>query len=334
MLVFDTNIVPASFWDAIFQWKQFMKTVGWKVPMSGTGTGGTTQSSDLITAAGSGNNPGAGFLAQADAWFVITDPGGARSFCIWSQGNGRDDFWRVKYSAKAGFTGGSAGQPPTATDEQLLIGSGLPDPSGGGNWGSWFPFNASGTRRMQMFADNAAPYGFFVVWYASGGAVPDACFIMDPVLSAAAGDADPVVVHCGGNDSGCLKFGGSMLDTISGPTGPTAKPGLMGPAAWYLYGQTGQSWARVRLGSDPLWPNKAGSNSHTNKDDLLPAVWARDPSSAGGGPSGYKGISTLLLLNSVSRANGDAVSVSAAGARDFATFGHITAPWNGGDLLA
>jgi hypothetical protein len=189
---------------------------------------------------------------------------------------------------------------------------------------------------MQMFGDNATPFGFFAVWYASGGAgvFPDSCFLMDPLIAAADGDNDPVVVHCAGGDSGCLRFGGTMLDSITGANGPTAKPGLVGPAAWFRYGATGQSWARVRLGGDPLWPGKAGSNSHSIKDDIMPAIWARDPGSAGGGPSGYKGISRFLMLNSVGRANGDTVSVASPGARDLATFGSVTTPWNGGDLQA
>ena len=63
--------------DWIFQWKQFMKTAGWRVVASSDGYSGFDLTSDIITNYSSGPNG----LSNSYAWFVIQSPSNI-NFCF------------------------------------------------------------------------------------------------------------------------------------------------------------------------------------------------------------------------------------------------------------
>ncbi len=321
--IYNTNVVPGSHWDTVYQWKNFMKTAGWTVPLSGTGNSGTSGASDLITSAT--------IMSNQQAWFVLRDGDGVRSFCF-QTGSG-DHVWRVKYSAAAGFTGGTANTQPAATDEVLLIGTGT---DGSPGFVSLFAFLAGGSRKVQMIADTAAPWSFYMMSYPAGTG-PDTVFMLDGLLGPPAGDPDPVVVGIvfGSDSGGVFQYNTNSFGNIAtGDSEPFAFAG------WMAKGQAGQRFSRVvplfycsGNGGQPLWPangssNSGGVNPNNGKDILLPLMWARDVSRTG--PGGYKGLSRWLQFNGALRSFSDLISVSSPGAGDYLHVSQgVVVPWNG-----
>jgi len=106
--------------EAIYILKATLKTAGWTVPRSSDGTT-YNATGDEITQSGSGANG----MNNSRAWFVVQSPNGEHQWCFQRETDDTNE-WRVKVSALDGFTGGapSATQVPSATDEQILHGSG------------------------------------------------------------------------------------------------------------------------------------------------------------------------------------------------------------------
>jgi len=138
--------------QAIFELKQLLvNSAGWSVTRSGTGTGGTTAPSDLITTV-------ATLTTNDRAWFVIKEPAAAgpngREWCFQRVGN--NETWRVKISPVLGFqAGGGANFTPTANnnDEGIIVGGGTDlSPTGAAI------FTGGSTFKVHIIADDT-PYG-------------------------------------------------------------------------------------------------------------------------------------------------------------------------------
>lgn len=172
-LQYDANFVPATFAEAIFRWKEHLKSVGWEIQAS-------SDSLTFSTTPGNANDQinsfssGAGGMANYGAWFVIQQPGGSRQFCV-QRGND-NQHWFIKYSIlPPGFTGGTPSftEVPSSADEKIITGDG-PDASPTFAQISQYP---DGQQTFTIAADDAAPYGFWAggygynlqEWFKAGG---------------------------------------------------------------------------------------------------------------------------------------------------------------------
>jgi hypothetical protein len=331
-LFYRTNYIPPEFFTSIWQLKEDLKANGWIVHASGTGTGGTFSagakgtSRDLITAPTI-------FSALSLAWFAAHDAAANRSILL--QNFQRDDLWRIKYSASAGFIGGaaSANQVPSATDEVVLTGSGTDSSP---NNGSLFPYSASGARRTQTIIDPSD--NSFIFWeYAPNGNM-EACLMIDPVINPSAGDLDPAVVCLYGNDPN-MAIAVNTNAAITGSPMTDATLGIVSGydsawAAWMQKGGASQRFSRMTAPvlytvQGPIFPGGGAGNAFTLKDDLWPVMWGRRADSPG--PGGYKGISKWLYYNSVQRNTGQPVSNTSPTARDYIHASRNVAVkfWNG-----
>lgn len=312
---FTTNQTPATGAVAVYNLKERMKAAGWVVKASSDGlTYGPA--ADQIGHGGSG----AGGMANTGAWFRIQAPDGIREFTF-HRGT-TNQYWRVKYSASAKFTGGTPGatQTPTATDEVVMRGSGTDASAGSTSW-----FGTDGTYRQQIGADNAAPYAFWMSTYATGGSVnTSGSMVFDPVSSSSPADTDPVVIYF---DAGASPDN-SIQSNGSSPWSATSS----GPGGWLKKGLAGETYVGIaglnyNVGNTSIVPGGGVTNPHDGDDDELPIVYYRGAAQTA--PQGYKGISGVFRWHVPTRACGDVASVAAAMDRFILPGGKVSVPWDG-----
>lgn len=344
--VFNQNITPANGADALFQWKNFMKTTpAWTVVASGDGLSAYSASGDIITSSTVSQHGVAGSLFNPGAWFVIQQPSSTRQFCFQSFGNyyipnpaeSTATSWRIKYSITGFTVGGSATVTPTAStsidaytngaeNAAVVLGSALgtdAHPSGGTLFGT------DGTYRMQMGADAAAPNAFY--WFCSTITTTtiSAGFLFDPMASgtAPAGDMDQYVIYYSASSNA---FGSvnSLITYGNCPAGFIKKnlPGetftSIGAAVYSLQGSRN---LQQTIGYMP-------SNPYNNTDDLLPIVYMSAPffipnnSPISPAVLGYKGVSGTAKWCTTDRNNLDMLSVMNPGDRILVE--NIALPWN------
>lgn len=293
--------------------KERLKSSGWTVPSSSDGTT-YNASGDQITSSGSG----AGGLANSLAWFRVRDPAGVREFTF-QRSSSDNTSWRVKYSAAAKFSGGSpsATVTPYATDEAICVGGGTDASPTMGTF-----YTTDGSYRQHLMADNAAPYGWYSVVYVNGtGAECQGSLMMDPMTGAPGSDSDSVVIFVATNST-----------SFSAGTTSTHLTGHSGPGkAWYQFGTGSQAFQSVcglmyhgyTTANVMISPNSVGVNPHSGNDDLLPLPWVR--ASTMSGPNGFKGFSSFMRWNGVSRTTGTTFTTSAT--RDRFVVSHVNLPW-------
>lgn len=172
--------------SAIWAFKEVLKQAGWVVTYSGTGTAGTFGTSDLLTSAA--------MLTTNYVWFVIRDPSGAggRSFLL--QRSTTDTSWRVYYSQSAEFTGSgfgavSATVPPSAADQQQILGT-------GGGYTTFFQVSPASVFSIYAIAQNAADAGVYGFWFfmPPSSSSSAGLFALEPVKDGNPADPDPCVV--------------------------------------------------------------------------------------------------------------------------------------------
>lgn len=154
---------------------------------------GTTYSSTGVQV--TGGNTGTNGLGNTNAWVRMADPANGRELCI--QRGTTSLLWRIKISHSAKFTGGtpSATQVPSATDEQVLNGTGTDAAPVGGT-----VFTADNLYHLHCGCDNAAPYDF---WWATtlittGVTQKMGLFLNMTIGSYSSLDAAPYIVGFGG----------------------------------------------------------------------------------------------------------------------------------------
>lgn len=304
---------PATGAIAVYNLWTRLSAQGWTKKMDSDGT--TYSSTGVQVTSGA---TGAGGLNNTNAWMRLQDPGGTRELSF--QRTTSSLIWRVKYSASAKFTGGSPGatQTSSATDEQLLLGSGTNAAPTGATW-----FGTDNTYRQHIGADSAAPYPFWMAGIPNGGGAISAAggvLIFDPVQFAEPSDADPCVIYLGSTSN-------TMLVTpLYSETAQTANV----CRGYLAKGLAGEGWVTIpaiglKTASREIYPNGQGSNPHTSKDDSIPVMYARP--SAIAAPTGYKGFSRMMRWNGTGRSNGDTLTVSTT--RDRIMIGDVNLPWAG-----
>ncbi|HVI42660.1 MAG TPA: hypothetical protein VM577_18570 [Anaerovoracaceae bacterium] len=308
--VFDVNNSTITGAQAMFKLKTLLVSAGWVVKSSGDGLSAFSSSSDIISS-GSG---GANGLANTTAWFRIQMPlanSVRREFMI--QRNNANTNWIIKYSYSANFTGGSpsATASPTATDSQTLQ-------NGGGAF-----FSTDSTYRWNAAADNAAPYGFWMGCFPTGGGSPSGgAFCLFPMDSGTfpVADIDPYAIYSSNTSS-------FIVSDFQSNT-----------KAWIRKGLSNETFVSVGacevLSSNVvIFPGTSGStgvgpNPHDGYDNVI-AI----PFGAYGlttpWPLGLKGISSFVKWNGSNRTTGDTLSIASSGAKDRITYKDVNLPWNG-----
>jgi hypothetical protein len=76
-----------------------------------------------------------------------------------------------------------------------------------------------------------------------------------------------------------------------------------------------------------LTSSGVGTNPFSAKDDLIPIPYGRTFQS--GGQIGFKGFSSICRWNGILRGNGDTISTTGVGSRDFIYINGNCMPWDG-----
>jgi hypothetical protein len=314
---FDVNTIPATGAVCIFKLRTALLVQLWT---SQKDSDGTTYSSGgtQLTSGGSGANG----LGNTNAWFVVRDPNSTRSFC-WQRGT-TNLLWRVKYSASAGFVGGSpaATQVPSATDEQIVTG-------GGTDAAPTFTsiFTTDGSMRFNVVAGDATVgYGFLYNAFTSGSpslTVYGFCLDVMATGSYPASDTDPAIVYATPVSGSTSAWGTDMTTNVTSTHAwlSTTWQGITGVTY-----QDPSSTAVVAPAS--VAGQGTGTNPFSGEDAGLPLPFARAAAHVGG-PSGFKGFGSLLRWSSTVRANGDTISNTGASSRDKMWMNGCRLPWDG-----
>lgn len=310
---FSVNLTPANGAESIWNLIDKLMNVGWEKIKDADGST-YSSSGTQVTSPGSGANG----LANTKAWIVLRDPSGAggRQLCFHNS-DSSSYYWRIKYSPSAGFSGGSpsAIQTPTATDEQVIFGSGTD-----ANPDNTQLFYTDGLYKQYIVVDSSAKYGFICVFHLNGTGVPRTVIMMDPLISNTypSEDVDPVVLYAFYGNGSVLTY--SVLnDTTNGPK-CYLKKGLAGEG----FVTVGASSLTAQGGT--IAPGGSGINPHNSKDDTYPIIWARQ--SAQTSPAGYKGVSSLLKWNGLPRTVGSTLSSKAR-----VIFSDVSMPFDGASTI-
>lgn len=215
----NMNVLCGSGGTMMYAVKEGLKAAGWPTIASSDGTT-YNAAGDQITS----GNAGANGFGNTRAWWRGRDPGGRREVTLQHVGVGagvNGSNYRIKMSESARFSGGapSATVTPSATDEQVLLGSGTDaSPTGAG-------VSGNATQRVHVVADSSAVgnvYAFQVNSFTPGSATEGGLrFFCEPMAPGSydAGDVAPCVWFCGG---------AAFSNTASG---------------WIAYGTASQAWS-------------------------------------------------------------------------------------------
>jgi hypothetical protein len=319
--IFNINNTPATGAGAIFLLKELLKSASWVVTSSSDATT-YFANSDGLTSSGSST---AG-LGNSNAWFLVQmsgTSGGTNNLVkqFTFQRGTTDLVWRVKLSVTGTFTLATAGatitKTPFGTDEVILLG-------GGTDATPTFAtlFGTNGTYRWHAMADNASPFGWYSVAYPTGGGNPNHCLMLDPLLSGTypPEDVDPYMYYFTPN--GNTMFNGTSGDFISETAAPRGFLGLISGSKFVnITPQT-----LVVFGSSQTFPAGLPVNPWNSKDDTFPVFYARRLAAVTA--QGYKGQSSFMRFNAVSRITGDTLSTVSSGSNDRIIITHVTLPWS------
>lgn len=312
---FSVNQTPSTGSVAMYTFISALTTAGWSKIRDSDAS--TYSSSGTQVTSGAGGTNG---LGNTNAWVVLRAPivgSNTRSICI--QRGTTDLLWRIKYSANAGFTGGtpSASQVPSATDEAVICGSGT-DASPVG----YAILGTNTSYRMHVVAGGAAEFYSFCLWcFTTGGTTATKFLFMDVLAtgSFSALDVDPAII--GANNG--TPVTSDFMNT--NPTLTNPRPA----ASWFGATSSISNFQGVGImspqGLIPHTSGGYGNNPFSAKDVGLPCFWCRTSSAPT--PNGPKGFSSLFRLNTTGRTNMDVFNV--LGVRDFVYFQGLQIPWDG-----
>ena len=328
----STNLNPNNAAEMIWYIKQTLVQAGWIVISSGDGTTGTvsgtnySRTGDLFTTLSSVRS-GSGGFNNFNAWFVIKQPASTRNSQrqILFKYVGANS-WLISYSYSVGFSAASvtAGNVlPTASDSVNILSS-----------LAIFSISSANTYRLNISADNAAPYGFWASWFPFGtaGTTCSGMIVMDPLLDGtyAANDADPYIFYIPNANSP------STLSTaVANSSGVGAIPveGTYGVLSYYK--DTGGTFTAALVNTPGMSltgiPAGLGANPYSGKDEIFPILYGRR--SGLSTQTGFKGMGTLMKWCGIQRNTGDTLSVVSLGSKDRIVMGQISLPWNGSAVL-
>jgi hypothetical protein len=307
--VANVNILVASVTstgaaDMLYYLKTTLVSAGWTVLSSGTGTGGTYNSSgDSISSATVMNN--------ANAWYRITDPASVREYVMQ---RGAATTAVIKYSRQTKFTAGSPSAtvlPTTGSGDGVIVVGGGTDAS---PTAAAF-VTSSTTARLHVVTNNAPTNGVYP-WYlyivATGGTTLLGFYSHEAIASGSCSpsDSDPSYFCCCSSLTAFKDFASpSLFASNSGiPVGNIR--------CWYKYGLAGSNfdgnagaggglfltygnWNVSNNNYTARMPGVRGTNPYDNKDNAVPAGVISY--SAVNTTSAFKGFSTGIKLAMVLR---------------------------------
>ena len=280
-----------------FNIKETLKQAGWIHRGSGTGTAGTFSTTagnvnDQITNTGTG----AGGMDRANAWFVLRDPGGRREWMF--QRLATSNTWRVYYSALdkfigVGFGAVSATVPPSATDQQQIVG--VADVGA-----IWMPTPDNTYLHHVVAQDAVEPggdvYGWWLATTIRGTGETTTFMFQEPLKSGSypAADTDPTIVCWGGV--------GTLTNNSVYHNTTTISATL--PKGYYkqdLGGEAWQTYSACMLGHADAGTTNTAPSQNVSVDGLATdpydqseveadIVWGRADTQFGGVDGGLKGI--------------------------------------------
>ncbi len=332
---FSVANTPATSGAAMYLLVSALITAGWTKVMDSDGT--TYSSSGTQIASGAA-------FSNTNAWVRMRAPAVNQGSVanqtreITFQRGNTAVKWRVKYSASAGFTGGSpaAGVTPSATDEVFLTGAGTDAvPVFLDNF-----FSADGAYRWHVAAGGAAEGYSFIAWALTSTTTTALNAIFLDVMATGSYstlDVDPAAICCLPGPGGVSNIQGTSFEST------TRAPGVAASAyarAWY--GATSNVGASITTnnvnvsmiahGSDLGFTVGVGVNPFSSKDTLLPCLWGRRTQSATPAVGGLKGYSTLFKIGSATRTNVDSCDSTAT--KDLFYCYNMWLPWNGSTPVA
>jgi len=323
---FQTNYLPTTGSDAIFQFKTFLVSVmGWTVIQSSDGT--TVYSGDGLYH----YHPGPNGLANDRAWFTIQVAGSTRQFSFQHVDNVIDIFtnktWRIKYSY-FGFDTPNYLRPFVATphsssgDDQVIYGGGT----------DTFPtfgtlFKQDGTYTQQIMGDPATNAVCFFC-HTNEMVIPPTAFVFDAMAAGSydPSDIEPYITYVSGNTLNTF----SVAD-LNDNTAPYC------PGGWLYKGLPGEGFAKIpgltfaNYDSGYSVPYNIGSNSYTFQDQFFPIVYARPTLTPPVPPAGYKGVSSLMQWCGTQRVKLGVIGLAAPG--DHVIVNNVVLPWNNTALI-
>lgn len=320
---FDTNTIPATGAVCIYKMLAALMAQLWTKPRDSDGT--TYSPSGVQVTSGSSGTNG---LANNNAWFVVQDPNSLRSYCF--QRGSNNTVWRTKYSASAGFTGGSpsASQVPSATDEQVLQGAGT---DAAPTFHTFF--GTDGTLRFNCCAgDTTVGYSFYWNAFVAGsanGLQYGMCMDVMAAGSFPAADTDPCIIYVvnKGNAGNSNAFGSDLFlnntSTFAFFSNTHTSTNWKGCSGFVLQDRPLNTAAFPAQGPS----TGVGTNAFTNKDDGIPIPYGRGAASAA--PIGYKGFGSFLRWSGVNRSSYDTVSTTGVASRDKIWNNGCLLPWDG-----
>lgn len=305
--IFTTNLSNINGTTMWFELKKLLVTAGWTVRASGDGLSAYSSSGDVFNSGG-GSASGANNWLNNNAWFRIQMPninGITREFTFQRTNTTNTN---MKYSQSSGFTtGGNATTVPTAGDET-----------------SNNAMTTTGTDNAfhaHICADNASPYGFYVIAYINNAYGPSlgdlGGFIFDPIVSGTGppSDPDPYILMMA-NASGSAWLSGDITSDA------------LNNKCWFNKGMPDQIFIGAGgcqvVASVIMFPNAAGVNPYSKFDEIGPILWARTTTTS---VIGLKGIGSLAKWNGITKAAGSLLTVSTT--RDRICIDDINLPWDG-----
>ena len=314
---YSVNNTPATGTAAMYLVMTTLVAAGWTVKSSSDGTTYSSTGNQITS-----GNTGTGGLGNNNSWFRIQAPlVGSQHREFTFQRPSINTGWRVKYSPTAGFTGGSPGatQTPTATDEQVIVGSGTDAAPVAATL-----FGTDAAYRFNVMAgDSTIGYSFYWVGTTINSNSVNSLtsgFLLDVMQSGSypSADPDPCVIYFNTASvftSGTLTYGNSkaLLNTT-----------YVNVVTQGIFFNTTPNSLDIFLPAS-FGTTYSVTNPFTYGDNLLPIIWGRDGSQTA--PYGYKGVSSLMLCPSTVRSTFDTVTISTA--NDHIFLGNYVFPWNG-----
>ena len=191
-------------------------------------------------------------------------------------------------------------------------------------------FTTDAVYRWHIAAGGAAEFYSFVAWSQTiGSLVGNTSIALDVMATGSfpSADVDPAVVYC--------NSGVPYTEIVSSAFSSTTTTNSAKARAWLgPVSAAGASLTTNNVGVSMLsYGNTVIGNSGTlggnpwvNSDDLLPCLWGCANTYA---PRGLKGFSTLFMMGTVNRANGDTSDTVSPGSKDKIYYGYFWLPWSG-----
>lgn len=332
--------------DMIYKLKSLLKTSGWGIV--GSGSGSVSSSSDLFTA-------GSASMFVGQSWFAISSADNKSNFTFQRSNVATSTYsWRIKYSP-GGFnlstaTATKTPLPLTSSDETYPLGGGTDVAPTFGVIG----VTATGMQAMHMGASTTAADNSFWLSVYQLGTLQYGCsvaMIYEKLKSGsyASSDADPYILYGPGTAyNGSLTLAAGQLLSSDTTVGSSTGTGLQNSrwsgtirrtSAQYGTGSFyGNIWAlnyafTYNNSLTTIAPKLIDYNPYDYSIDLLPIPFARFSAAStvglqnGFSFNGWKGFSQNIGFILSTRPVGDMITVNSTG--DYIVLGDVVVPWVG-----